>query len=56
MSTLERLPPIVRICCQPAQSCQLVAFPLHAGTVTVYNVAGGIGAWSFEGCPSAQRH
>ena len=48
--------PIVCICHHGARSAQVVAFLLRQGFESVYNLAGGIDAWSTQVDPSVPRY
>jgi rhodanese-related sulfurtransferase len=53
---LPRSQPIVCICHHGARSAQVVAFLQHHGFEAVYNLAGGIEAWSTEVDPAVPRY
>ena len=46
LSELSRTQPVVCICHHGVRSAQVVAFLLHQGYGAVYNLAGGVDAWS----------
>ncbi len=48
--------PVVCICHRGARSAQVVAFLLRQGWGAVYNLAGGIDAWSLQVDPSVPRY
>lgn len=56
---LHELPeaqPVVCICHHGVRSLQAVAFLVRAGFDSVYNLAGGIDAWSMEVDPGVPRY
>lgn len=53
---LDRAQPILGLCHHGARSQQCVAFLQAQGFDAVYNVAGGIDAWSREVDPSVPRY
>lgn len=53
---LDRAQPILALCHHGARSQQCVAFLQRQGFDAVYNVAGGIDAWSREVDPSVPRY
>ncbi len=53
---LARTQPIVCICHHGVRSRQAVAFLVQAGFESVYNLAGGIDAWSMEVDPAVARY
>ncbi|MCV2358008.1 MULTISPECIES: rhodanese-like domain-containing protein [Roseateles] len=53
---LDRAQPIVCYCHHGVRSLQVVAFLLRAGFDSVYNLAGGIDAWSLSTDPSVPRY
>ena len=53
---LDRAQPILGLCHHGARSQQCVAFLQRQGFDAVYNVAGGIDAWSREVDPSMPRY
>lgn len=48
--------PIVCICHHGARSAQVVAFLLQQGHGAVYNLAGGVDAWSTQVDPAVPRY
>ncbi len=54
--TLEASQPIVCYCHHGVRSLQVVAFLQRAGFESVYNLAGGIDAWSTEVDPAVPRY
>ena len=48
--------PIVCICHHGARSAQVVAFLMRQGIGSVYNLAGGIDAWSTQVDPAVPRY
>ncbi len=48
MAELDRSQPIVCICHHGGRSAQVVAFLLRQGHDRVYNLAGGVDAWSTQ--------
>lgn len=48
--------PVVCICHHGVRSLQAVAFLLHHGFERVYNLAGGVDAWSMEVDPAVPRY
>lgn len=48
--------PILCICHHGVRSAQVVAFLEHAGYGSVYNLAGGIDAWSARVDPAVPRY
>jgi rhodanese-related sulfurtransferase len=48
--------PILVLCHHGARSLQCVAYLLHQGHAAVYNIAGGIDAWSREVDASVPRY
>jgi rhodanese-related sulfurtransferase len=48
VAELNRSQPIVCICHHGARSAQVVAFLLRQGHARVYNLAGGVDAWSSQ--------
>lgn len=48
LATLDASQPIVCICHHGMRSAQVVAFLAHHGYPAVYNLAGGIDAWSAQ--------
>ncbi|MDC8783842.1 rhodanese-like domain-containing protein [Roseateles koreensis] len=55
-STLDPKQPIVCYCHHGVRSLQVVAFLLRQGFETVYNLAGGIDAWSQDIDASVSRY
>jgi rhodanese-related sulfurtransferase len=53
---LDPLQPVVCICHHGVRSRQAVAFLLRSGFDSVYNLAGGIEAWSMEVAPAVPRY
>jgi rhodanese-related sulfurtransferase len=56
LAELPRTQPIVCICHHGVRSAQVVAFLLQQGWHEVYNLAGGIDAWSTQVDPSVPRY
>ncbi len=56
LSELDPLQPVVCICHHGARSAQVVAFLERSGFESVYNLAGGIDAWSQDVDPSVARY
>jgi rhodanese-related sulfurtransferase len=56
LDDLSRTQPIVCICHHGVRSRQAVAFLVHAGFESVYNLAGGVDAWSMEVDPAVPRY
>jgi len=56
LSELDATQPILALCHHGARSLQVVAFLLRAGMSDVYNVAGGIDAWSREVDPLVPQY
>jgi rhodanese-related sulfurtransferase len=56
LDELDPAQPVVCICHHGARSAQVVAFLERAGFESVYNLAGGIDAWSFEVDASVPRY
>lgn len=54
--TLDRAQPIVCYCHHGMRSLQVVAFLMHHGFDSVYNLVGGIDAWSQMIDPSVPRY
>ena len=48
--------PVACICHHGARSAQVVAFLMHQGYADVYNLAGGIDAWSALVDPQVPRY
>lgn len=53
---IPRAQPVVCICHHGARSAQVVAFLLRQGYAQVYNLAGGINAWSAHVDPAVPRY
>lgn len=53
---IPRTQPVVCICHHGAHSAQVVAFLLRQGYTSVYNLAGGINAWSTHVDPAVPRY
>jgi rhodanese-related sulfurtransferase len=53
---LPQTQPIVCICHHGVRSRQAVAFLVHRGFESVYNLAGGVDAWSMEVDPAVPRY
>ncbi len=56
LAELEGAPSIVCICHHGARSLQVVAFLERNGFDSVYNLAGGIDAWSIQVDPTVPRY
>ncbi len=56
MNELSRSQPIVCICHHGGRSAQVVAFLLRQGYDRVYNLAGGVDAWSTQVDGSVPRY
>lgn len=56
LSEIERSRPVVCICHHGARSAQVVAFLQMQGFDRVYNLAGGIDAWSVDVDPRVPRY
>jgi len=56
LAEIPRSQPIVCICHHGARSAQVVAFLERQGYDQVYNLAGGINAWSTHVDPSVPRY
>lgn len=56
LAELPRTQPVVCICHHGARSAQVVAFLLQQGFSDVYNLAGGVDAWSALVDPSVPRY
>jgi len=56
LAEVDRTRPVVCICHHGVRSSQVVAFLERAGRHPVYNLAGGIDAWSLEIDPSIPRY
>ena len=53
---LDAAQPVVCICHHGLRSAQVVAFLQHRGHARVYNLAGGLDAWSTQGDPAVARY
>ena len=53
---ISRTQPVVCICHHGVRSAQVVAFLAHHGHPAVYNLAGGIDAWSVEADARVPRY
>ena len=56
MSEIDTERPVVCICHHGVRSAQVVAFLLHHGYGPVYNLGGGIDAWSQQVDPGVARY
>ncbi|HEV7913362.1 MAG TPA: rhodanese-like domain-containing protein [Albitalea sp.] len=56
LAELDPARPIVCICHHGVRSLQVVAFLTRQGFESVYNLAGGIDAWSLEVDPAVPRY
>ena len=56
LAELPRTQPVACICHHGARSAQVVAFLLRQGFNDVYNLAGGIDAWSTHVDPGVPRY
>jgi rhodanese-related sulfurtransferase len=56
LAEIPRSQPVACICHHGARSAQVVAFLLRQGFDGVYNLAGGIDAWSIHVDPSVPRY
>jgi rhodanese-related sulfurtransferase len=56
LTELDPAQPILCICHHGMRSAQVVAFLERAGFESVYNLAGGIDAWSAQVDPSVPRY
>jgi rhodanese-related sulfurtransferase len=56
LGELDRAQPVVCICHHGARSAQVVAFLERQGFEAVYNLAGGIDAWSMQIDPGVPRY
>ena len=56
LGTLERSQSIVCICHHGVRSAQVVAFLQRQGYPQVYNLAGGVDAWSTQVDPAVPRY
>lgn len=56
LADIPRSQPVACICHHGARSAQVVAFLLRQGYADVYNLAGGIDAWSTHVDPGVPRY
>ena len=56
LAEIDRTQPVVCICHHGVRSAQVVAFLMQQGFDDVYNLAGGIDAWSIEVDPGVRRY
>lgn len=56
LDEIPRTQPVVCICHHGARSAQVVAFLLRQGYASVYNLSGGIDAWSAQVDPAVPRY
>ncbi len=56
LAELDPAQPILCICHHGVRSAQVVAFLERAGFASIYNLAGGIDAWSLQVDPSVPRY
>ena len=56
LAQIPRTQPVVSICHHGARSAQVVSFLLQQGYPTVYNLAGGVDAWSVAVDPAVLRY
>jgi rhodanese-related sulfurtransferase len=56
LAELDRSQPVICICHHGVRSAQVVAFLAHHGFEAVYNLAGGIDAWSVQADPQVPRY
>ena len=56
LQALDAAQPVVCICHHGVRSAQVVAFLEHQGFDAVYNLAGGIDAWSVQVDPAVPRY
>ena len=56
LAELDPAQPVVCICHHGARSAQVVAFLERSGFESVYNLAGGIDAWSQDVDPKVARY
>jgi rhodanese-related sulfurtransferase len=56
LAELDPVQPILCICHHGVRSAQVVAFLERAGHDSVYNLAGGIDAWSTQVDPGVPRY
>ncbi|MBU6260127.1 MAG: sulfurtransferase [Burkholderiales bacterium] len=53
---IPRAQPVVCICHHGARSAQVVAYLMRQGYERVYNLAGGVDAWSLQVDPAVPRY
>lgn len=56
LADIDRSRPVVCICHHGMRSAQVVAFLVQQGYASVYNLTGGIDAWSRDVDPSVPRY
>ena len=56
LAELDPAQPIVAFCHHGVRSAQVVAFLVHQGRGPVYNLTGGIDAWSIQVDPRVPRY
>jgi len=56
LAEIDRTRPVVCICHHGMRSAQVVAFLAHQGAGPVYNLAGGVDAWSARVDPAVARY
>ena len=56
LADIDRSRPVVCICHHGVRSAQVVAFLLQQGYPSVYNLSGGIDAWSRDVDPAVARY
>ena len=56
LAEIPRTQPVVCICHHGARSAQVVAFLLQQGYPSVYNLTGGVDAWSVAVDPGVPRY
>jgi rhodanese-related sulfurtransferase len=56
LAEIDRSQPVVCLCHHGMRSAQVVAFLMRQGEGEVYNLAGGIDAWSTEVDPAVPRY
>jgi len=56
LAEVDRARPVVCICHHGVRSAQVVAFLVQQGYSPVYNLAGGIDAWSLQVDPGVPRY
>jgi rhodanese-related sulfurtransferase len=56
LAELAPTQPVVCLCHHGARSAQVVAFLMRQGWTDVYNLAGGIDAWSLQVDPGVPRY